>query len=222
MKRNNELFAGGVLDNEEGFIKDFKYLSLNECRASLCIHMLCYALSGGIRINELLLWKRMLERVEFLYQQDRNKYVSTHFLFCETAAMSTPELRAFMIQQIPAFKQPLELIPIGSGKPSVICTTQTCTCMIVHKSLKSFVSAVWVAANEKKELTELMLKPAHATMFSETIPFVVCQRFRNMTPLSASMLVACFDPEQGMVRQDSGTKLRIFAYMQSFVFLAWL
>lgn len=56
------------------------------------------------------------------------------------------------------------------------------------------------AANEKKELTELMLKPAHAAMFSELIPFIVCQRFRNMVPLSADMLVACFDPEQSMVR----------------------
>eukprot|EP01043_Picozoa_sp_COSAG02_P095186 COSAG02_NODE_31563_length_531_cov_1.131944_2_plen_116_part_01 len=116
MKRSNELFAGGVLDNAEGFIKDFKYLSLNECRASLCIHMLCYTLSGGIRIDELLFWKRMLERVEVLYQADRNKYVSTRLLFCETTAMSTAQLRAFMIQQIPAFKTPLELIPIGSGK----------------------------------------------------------------------------------------------------------
>jgi hypothetical protein len=126
MKRNNELYAGGVLDNEEGFIKDFKYLSINECRATLCIHMLCYALSGGIRIDELLLWKRMLARVESLYQADRNKYVSTHFLFCETAAMSTAELRKFMVQEIPAFEKPLNLIPIGSGKRLVTCKTEIC------------------------------------------------------------------------------------------------
>ena len=116
MKRNNELYAGGVLDNEERFIKDFKYLSLNECRATLCIHMLCYALTGGIRIDELLLWKKMLARVESLYQADRNKFVSTHFLFQDTRAMSTTELRKLMIQEIPAFERHLDLIPIGSSK----------------------------------------------------------------------------------------------------------
>lgn len=56
------------------------------------------------------------------------------------------------------------------------------------------------AATEKKVLTETMLMPAHATMFSETIPFYVCQRFRNMESLTVDMIVACFDPEESMVR----------------------
>lgn len=127
MKRNNELYAGGVLDNQEGLIKDFKFLSLNECRATLCIHMLCYVLTGGIRINELLFWKKMVERVEYLYQKDRCTYTSTHFLFCETKSMSTTDLRAYMLKHVPAFKHLLDMIPIEGGKRSVFRATTTST-----------------------------------------------------------------------------------------------
>ena len=116
MKRVKELYRGGVLDNVEGFIRDFKFLSLQECRAVLSIHMLCYALSGGIRIDEMLLWKTLLERVETLYQVDRNKYVSTHFLFRDTKSMSPNELRTYMLEHIPDFNKLLALIPTGVGK----------------------------------------------------------------------------------------------------------
>lgn len=199
MKRNNELYAGGVLDNQEGLIKDFKFLSLNECRATLCIHMLCYVLTGGIRINELLFWKKMVERVEYLYQADRSKYTSTHFLFYETASMSTTDLRAYMLKHVPAFKRLLDRIPIAGGKRSVFRASKHSTC--ARAPVLTARSRVRNAVNEKKELTELMLKPAHAAVFSELIPFYVCQRFRNMVPLSADMLAACFDPEQSMVRR---------------------
>ena len=49
-------------------IDDFSEITLDECRAVLCVHMLCYVLDGSIGFSELELWKRMTERVEELYQ----------------------------------------------------------------------------------------------------------------------------------------------------------
>lgn len=119
MKRNKQLFAGGVLDNKEGFIKDFKFISLQECRAVLAVHMLSYSLTGGIRVDELQLWKTLLDRVEKLYQTDRNKFLSPHFLFSNTQSMSPPQLRKYMLQYAPNFERLLSLIPIGARKSSV-------------------------------------------------------------------------------------------------------
>ena len=50
MKRNATIASSGVLDNEEGLIKDMKDLSVEESRAVLCVLMLCF-----VRISNFVL-----------------------------------------------------------------------------------------------------------------------------------------------------------------------
>eukprot|EP01048_Picozoa_sp_COSAG05_P008930 COSAG05_NODE_705_length_7850_cov_2.428719_5_plen_116_part_00 len=64
----SQVASSGVIDDEDGMIYDFASISLDECRAVLCTHMLCYVLDGSIGFSELELWRRMTDRVEELYQ----------------------------------------------------------------------------------------------------------------------------------------------------------
>ena len=52
MKKSKAVSSSGVIDDEGGLIADFKDISLDESRAVLCTHMLCYVLDGSIGFSE--------------------------------------------------------------------------------------------------------------------------------------------------------------------------
>ena len=54
-KGSHAVASTGVIDNETAFIEDFKHISLDESRAVLCVHMLCYVLDGSIGFSEYVL-----------------------------------------------------------------------------------------------------------------------------------------------------------------------
>ena len=54
------------------------------------------------------------------------------------------------------------------------------------------------AALEAEELADLVVsvpRPETVTTFDQLIPRVVCQMFRNNIPVTVTMMMACFDPE---------------------------
>ena len=52
MKKHPCCKEPGIIDNKEAFIEDMGKLSLDERRAVLCVHMLCYVLDGTIGNSE--------------------------------------------------------------------------------------------------------------------------------------------------------------------------
>lgn len=59
-KSSHAVASTGVIDNETAFIEDFKHISLDESRAVLCVHMLCYVLDGSIGFSEYVLKEQTL------------------------------------------------------------------------------------------------------------------------------------------------------------------
>lgn len=55
MKKSKAVTGGGIIDNELAFVDDMDLMSLDESRAVLSVHMLCYVLDGSIGPSELLL-----------------------------------------------------------------------------------------------------------------------------------------------------------------------
>ena len=47
MKKSKAVRQSGIIDNEELFLKAFEEITLEESRAALCVHMLCYVLRLG-------------------------------------------------------------------------------------------------------------------------------------------------------------------------------
>jgi hypothetical protein len=74
MKKSKAVTTSGIIDDEDSLIHDFADISLDESRAVLATHMLCYVLDGSLGITELQLWKKLLARVEELYQYERAKF----------------------------------------------------------------------------------------------------------------------------------------------------
>ena len=52
MKKHPCCKEAGIIDNKEAFIEDMGKLSLDERRAVLCVHMICYVLDGTIGNSE--------------------------------------------------------------------------------------------------------------------------------------------------------------------------
>lgn len=71
MKKHKAVTEGGIIDDEDGLMKDFANISLDEARTVLCVHMLCYVLDGSIGVTETSMWKALLARVEEVYQIER-------------------------------------------------------------------------------------------------------------------------------------------------------
>jgi hypothetical protein len=101
MKKAKAVTGGGVLDDEAAFIRDFDQLSLDESRAVLCTHMLCYVLDGSVGFAELALWRRLLQRVEELYQREREGF----------DALPPAALRRFIAGRMPCLADALARIP---------------------------------------------------------------------------------------------------------------
>ena len=45
MKKHKAITQGGIIDNQAGLLQDFELITLDESRAVLCTHMLCYVSS---------------------------------------------------------------------------------------------------------------------------------------------------------------------------------
>ena len=99
MKKSRAVTHSGVIDSEVLFIDDMEGLTLDEHRAVLCTHMLTYVLDGSVSLSELGLWGRVLQRVEELYQIERQKF--------ET--LSAAELRDFIILKCPKLTRAVEV-----------------------------------------------------------------------------------------------------------------
>jgi len=106
MKKSKAVSSSGVIDDEDGMIDDFASISLDECRAVLCTHMLCYVLDGSIGFSELELWKRMTDRVEELYQIERSKFDK----------LNSTSLRNFIIEKAPNLEAAVNRVPASNEK----------------------------------------------------------------------------------------------------------
>ena len=73
MKKHKAVTEGGIIDDEAALMEDFAEITLDESRAVLCTHMLCYVLDGSIGISESQFWQTLLARVEECYQVEREK-----------------------------------------------------------------------------------------------------------------------------------------------------
>ena len=101
MKSSACVTSAGVIDDEDGLIKDFDQISLDESRAVLCTHMLCYVLDGSVGRSELALWDRLCGRVEGLYQQEKAAFES----------LSAPQLRELIAVRCPSLAEAVARVP---------------------------------------------------------------------------------------------------------------
>lgn len=104
MKTSKAVTQGGIIDDELALLNNMDELTLQESRAVLCVHMLSYVLSGEVSITELALWKKLLKRVEDLYQIERAKFDN----------FTTMELREFIVEQCPRLKKAVDRVPVGN------------------------------------------------------------------------------------------------------------
>ena len=101
MKKSKAVRQSGIIDNEELFMETFETISLNESRAVLCTHMLCYVLDGSVGISELHLWSKLLHRVEDAYQAHRSAFDD----------YDAPTLRKFIIVRCPNLTKAVSRVP---------------------------------------------------------------------------------------------------------------
>jgi hypothetical protein len=111
--------------------------------------MLCYVLDGSLGLSELTLWKKLLARVEELYQMERAKFDT----------LTADELRAYIVLKCPRLKTAVSRVPAGKDEMDGL------------GDLASFVP-----------------RPKSATTFDQLIPRVICQKFRNNTPVRRALL----------------------------------
>ena len=102
MKKHKAVSVGGIIDDEEGWVEDFKEITLDESRAVLCTHMLCYVLDGFIGVAETSMWKKLLERVEECYQIERTN----------VEAYNDEQMREFIVMKMPKMKSAVSRIPM--------------------------------------------------------------------------------------------------------------
>jgi Ca2+-binding EF-hand superfamily protein len=101
MKKHKAVKEGGIIDDEAALLSDFSEITLDESRAVLCTHMLCYVLDGSIGLSETNLWHKLLDRVEECYQQERER----------VANLSAQELRAFIVMKSPGLETAVARVP---------------------------------------------------------------------------------------------------------------
>ena len=177
MKKHKALSSGGIIDNEEDFIEDFDKITLDESRAVLSIHMLCYVLDGTIGFSELSLWQKLLDRVESLYEAEKEKF----------ANYTVPELRHFIVERLPWLHKAIDRIPTGlldaTHRPRPIVMKSMsfcgCSCLVPGRSPDD-------PRLEKAELDDLVHcidMPEDVCHFDQLAPRVICQQFRGNTPV---------------------------------------
>jgi hypothetical protein len=101
MKKSKAVRQSGIIDNEELFLQSFEEITLEESRAALCTHMLCYVLDGSVGITELALWQKLLKKVEEEYQVHR----------AEFDTYDSEALRNFIIERAPNLTKAVSRVP---------------------------------------------------------------------------------------------------------------
>lgn len=101
MKKSKAVRNSGIIDSEELFLQTFEDISLEESRAALCVHMLCYVLDGSVGIMELQLWHKLLKRVEEVYQAHREEFDS----------YDAGALRDFIVSRSPNLTKAVSRVP---------------------------------------------------------------------------------------------------------------
>jgi len=101
MKKSKAVRQSGIIDNEELFFETFEKVSLDESRAALCVHMLCFVLDGSVGILELMLWGKLLHRVEEVYQRHRKEFDT----------YDAESLRKFIITRSPNLTKAVDRVP---------------------------------------------------------------------------------------------------------------
>lgn len=181
MSKSKAVTDGGILDDQVMFIKDFEKISLEESRAVLCTHMLCYVLDGSIGLSELSLWHELCSRVESLYQIEKNKWDDLQEQAAAAANGLSPGI-AFGHRNIPVAEQLRktisERVPDLALAVGRIPTDDALTEM-----------------RELRHLAKFVPMPEHVSADDHLIPRVICQKFRMNVPVTCLMLMACFDPE---------------------------
>jgi hypothetical protein len=104
MGKSKAVTEGGVLDDQTMLLKDFEKISLDESRAVLCTHMLCYVLDGSIGFNELSLWHELCSRVESLYQIEKSRWDTLQEQAAAAANGMSPGI-AFGQRNVPVAEQ---------------------------------------------------------------------------------------------------------------------
>lgn len=102
MKKHKAIAQGGIIDDQDALLRDFKLITLDESRAVLCTHMLCYVLDGSIGFGETQLWRQLLERVEECYQEERKRLLG----------LSAQQLREFLVMKCPDLKRAVARVPV--------------------------------------------------------------------------------------------------------------
>eukprot|EP01043_Picozoa_sp_COSAG02_P033960 COSAG02_NODE_2347_length_9092_cov_4.284666_5_plen_219_part_00 len=105
MKTSKAVTQGGIIDDEAALLKGFAEITIDESRAVLCTHMLCYVLDGSIGRSETKMWEAMLDAVEKVYQAERKKF---NDLDCQG-------LRNFIIEKAPGLTQAVSRVPGAYG-----------------------------------------------------------------------------------------------------------
>lgn len=114
MKGSAAIVSAGVIDSQDDLLDDIGKISLQESRAVLCTHMLCLSLCGSVTVKEMLLWERILARVEEVYQRDRNQHLSVHFFYSLEHLKTPDELRDYAMKHEPQLESSLKAVATGS------------------------------------------------------------------------------------------------------------
>eukprot|EP01043_Picozoa_sp_COSAG02_P014829 COSAG02_NODE_618_length_19461_cov_39.117447_6_plen_1075_part_00 len=116
MAKSKAVTEGGIIDDEAGLMNDFAAISLDESRAVLCTHMLCYVLDGSIGVAETSMWKSLLARVEECYQVERNAV--------EDLETNPLALRAYITQKAPRLAAAVLRVPATGNYPNELGRTE--------------------------------------------------------------------------------------------------
>lgn len=106
MKKSKAVRESGIIDNEELFFQGFEEVTLEESRAALCTHMLCFVLDGSVGITELALWSKLLQKVEDVYQRQRAEFDS----------YDADALRNFIIERAPNLTKAVSRVPTDDAE----------------------------------------------------------------------------------------------------------
>ena len=137
MKKSKAVKDGGVIDNEGAFLEDMDKISLDEQRAVLSIHMLCYVLDGSLGFTEMELWKTLCGRVEEVYEMEKaafarytpeeiREYIIKRKPFLASAVMKVssddPELeKKELAELLMAVPRPEHVAVVDGLVPRVVC-----------------------------------------------------------------------------------------------------
>eukprot|EP01052_Picozoa_sp_SAG31_P064849 SAG31_NODE_23695_length_498_cov_1.032581_1_plen_128_part_10 len=94
----------GIIDDEDMLVRDMDKLMLHEAKAVLCVHMLCYVLDGSVGFSEMLLWKRLLTRVEECYKDSLSKLDT----------QDTADLRKLIAAEAPNLRRAVDNVVVGA------------------------------------------------------------------------------------------------------------